>query len=356
MAKLSESQFKKEISSAAYKTVYLIYGEEKYLVKHYTNLLTVKVAGKNPSEFDFVKFNSDTPIEEIYSSAEQISMFSEYKCICVSDYDINALSEKDFKQLDEFCSSLDFGTVLVFTMPTLSFQPKKKTSDSGKNNKFKKFASSIEKYGTVLELEKLSDTALERQLINWAEKNGAKLTKSNAAKIISRTGTDLTALRNEIAKLSAYADGKEITAEIIDELCIKNNESRIFSLTDYISKNNFGKSYEQLEILFEQNEKPEIILSVMSSVYIDMYRMRAASESGKNIEETARDFKYGKREFVLKNALSYSKNYSTNALRKALDVILQTDIKLKSTRTDPKILLETLVAQLIIIVRDGVSA
>ena len=353
MANLSEQDFRKELSSGNFNTLYLIYGDEKYLVKKYTESLVKKAVGKDPSEFDYFHLNSDTPLEEIFDAAEQIPMFSERKCVCVNDYDINALNESDYKQLEKFCSDISPSTVLIFSMPTLNTEVKKKSGDNKKSSKFKKFCSFAEKHGSVLELKKLGEIALERQLVSWAEKNGSKLTQINASKIISMVGTDMTALKNEIDKLSAYAYNEEITYEVIKKLCIKNNEAKIYAISDLISKNDFNGTYRQLHMLFEQNERPEMILSVLSSAFIDMYRVKAATESGKTIADVSSDFKYGRRDFVLKNARNSASKYSGETLKNILDIILQADIKLKSTRTDPQIILETLVAKLLLAVREG---
>ena len=65
------------------------------------------------------------------------------------------------------------------------------------------------------------------------------------------------------------------------------------------------------------------------------------------------DFKYGKREFILKNAQNNSRRYSTKTLRRFLDIILDTDMKIKSTPSDNRILIETLISRLLIAVREG---
>lgn len=353
MAKMTEPYFKKEISSSKFKSLYFIYGDEKYLVRKYTTALINKAVGKNPSEFDFQKLNSDTSIEEIVNAVEQLPLFSEYKCVCVNDYDIDAMTESDYKQLESYCSSLPENAILIFSQPTLTSDTKKSHGNGEKkSNKTKRFLAVAEKYGAVLELNKRGETELAKQLISWAEKNGCTLTQTNASKIIAMNGTDMTTLKNEIDKLSAYANNSEITSDIVKLLVTENSEAKIFALSDCISKNNFNGAYQQLYRLFEQNEKPEIILSVLGSVFIDMYRMRVASESGKTVSDVAKDFKYGKREFLLKNALYNSKKYSTDTLKKIIDTILQTDIKLKSTRADAQILLETLISKLIIIVQE----
>ncbi len=350
MAKLTEQEFKKEVTAKNFKKIYLIYGEEKYLVKKYTQALINKAVGKNPTEFDLAKLNADTPLETIFAASMQISMFSEMKCVLVSDYEIDALSESDYQQLEKFIGEIPDSTMLLFSMPTLSQDSKKPTAK--KTSKLKKFAAAVTKAGTVLELAKMGDIALEQQLAAWAEKNGCKLDRINASKIIAMCGTDMTALKNEIDKLSAYADGNEITEQIIKKLVVKNTEVRIFALSDCILRSDFNGAYRQLNDLFEQNEKPEIILSVLSSVFVDMYRMRAASESGKKAADVAADFQYGKREFVLKNAYNQSKKYSTKTLRRFLDIILETDIKLKSTRGNARILMETLLSKLIVAIRE----
>lgn len=349
MAKLTEQDFKKELTSGELRSLYLIYGEEKYLVRAYTEKLIKKAVGKKSSDFDTAVLNSDSDIAEIYSAVEALPVFSDRKVVIVKDYDINALSEDDYRNMEKMVSDIPDCTVLIFTMPTLKSDDKKKAS------KLTKFASFSEKYGTVLELNPLGDIALEKLIISWAEKNGCKLTSINASKIIASVGTDMNLLRNEIDKLSAYANGNEITLEIIDLLCPKNSEARIYALADSISTNDFNSTYRQLEILLDKNEKPEIILSVLSSAFVDMYRMRAASEAGKTNSQVAADFKYGKREFLLKNARNNVKKYSTETLREILEVILDADIRLKSTSADSGIILETMIAKLLITVREGMK-
>ena len=268
------------------------------------------------------------------------------KCVLVSDYNIDALSDSDLKLLVSYCSDPSPSTVLIFSMPTLQ-QDGKKSSDK-KGGKLQKFAASVEKNGSVLELQKQGDIALEKQLVSWAEKEGCTLSQLNASRIISLCGTDMTTLKNETDKLCAFANKSEITEDMIRSLTVKNTEVRIFSLSDCISSNDYNGAYKQLYGLFEQNEKPEVILSVLSSVYIDMYRARVAVESGKSIRDAASDFSYGRREFLLKNASSKASRYSTKALRDILDIILKADIKLKSTPSDKQIILETLIAELLL--------
>ncbi len=347
MAKLTEQDFRREVSTGQLKNLYLIYGDEKYLVKKYTEQLVNKAAGKDPSAFDYARFDAGTPLEEIFTASEQLPVFAGRKCVTVLDYNAEAANESDLKMLESFLADVSPLTILIFSMPTLE------SPDGRKGSKFKRLLTAAEKYGTVLELPKREELALERHLVAWAERSGCRLDPINASKIISQCGNDMTLLRNEIDKLCAYADGGEITRDMIRLLVVKNTEVRVFALADCIRKNDFNGAYKQLFALFEQNEKPEIILSVLSSAYIDMYRMRVAAESGKKAADVAADFQYGKREFLLRNAQNQASKYSTRTLRRILDRILQTDIKLKSSPADKRILLETLLAEILLAVKEG---
>ena len=352
MAKLSEQEFKKMLSSGIPDKLYLIYGEEKYLVKGYTGRLVEKVAGKKPSDLDFVRLGAETPLEEIFSASEQLPILSEYKCVVVSDYNIEALSENDLKLLSEYCEDTSPSTVLIFTMPTLVTEQKKGGGKAA--SKLSKFVGTVSKYGTVVEFSKRDGSALEKQLISWAAKQGCELSTMNASKIISMCSTDMTALKNEVDKLCAYTGEGRITEEAIKLLVTRNTEVRIFALSDCIASGDYNGAYMQLYGLFGQNEKPEVILSVLSSVYMDMYRAKVAAESGKSISELASDFKYGKREFLLKNAGKRASRYTVQGLRRILGLILETDMKLKSSTAARQILLETLIARIIVETRSGV--
>ena len=347
MAKLNEQGFRKELSSGKLSNLYVIYGEEKYLVRKYTDALISAAVGKAASEFDLFRFNSETPLENIFYAAEQLPMFTERKCVCVKDYNINSLSDSDYKQLEAFCSDISPSTILIFSMPTFTVDNNKK------GGKFSKFISFAEKSGNTLELKILDETALRNRIISWCEKNGCKIERINASKIVSYAGSDLNTLKNETDKLCAYADGKEITEEIIQKLCIKNSESNIFALSNYISNNDFNAAYRQIDLLFEQNEPPEKILSLISSAFIDIYRLKAAAEAGKSISEVVEDFNYGRKSFRLNKIKNNALKFPKESLREIFEAILEADIKLKSTRGDSRIIIETLTAKMLLAVKRG---
>ena len=344
MAQLHEAEFRKEISSSP-KNLYYIFGDEKYLVRKYTKLLIDKTAGKKPSEFDFHRFDNNISLKTVAELSDQMPLFGEKNVVVIYDFNINSLSDSEFKDLKNICADIPETTVLVFSQTTITYG-NKKSKTVGQEKKFRSLA---EKYGTVLELNKKDAAALEKQLIAWAEKLGCTLSAKNASKIVSRCGTDMTLLKNEMDKLCSCCLSADITEADINSLISPNIEAKIYSLSTAIVKYDLSSAFSQLNALFLNNEKPEMIFAVLSSAFVDMYRVRAAEECGFTLANVAEDFSYQGRDFILRNARANSKNFSTAALRQIIDILSVADIKLKSTRADSRTLIETLVARLIVI-------
>ena len=156
---------------------------------------------------------------------------------------------------------------------------------------------------------------------------------------------------NELDKLSYYAKGGEITKEIIDNMATKCLQARIYDLSKYVVAGKSGMAYDVLNVLFEMKEEPIIILSAISGVYVDMYRVKCAKSAGFGFDDVAKYYNYRGREFALRNATRDCANLSLEQLRTSLDEISKTDVKLKSTAVDKKLLLEELIIKLILTAR-----
>lgn len=346
MAVLNEQDFRKEISAGGFSRLYLIYGEEKYLVKKYTDYLFKKLSGKSASSFDSDILSGNVSLQAIADSSEQLPLMSEKRCVCINDFDFEQLSEADLKSLITLCSDLPESTVLIFSQPTLTIDPKK--------SKTKKFSAAAEKAGTVLRCERKGDIALQKYAVSKAKRLGCELSEINAAKLVSYCGTDMNTLENEVQKLCAYVGSGEITHEAVKNIAVKNAEARVFALSDSIIRRDFSSAYRQLDLLFYQRERPELILGVLSSSFVDIYRVRAAIESGEKASVLKEIFPsaYKGRDFKLRNAERDMRRFSGAAVSEILGAIAEADIKLKSNLSSQRLTLELLIAKILLIVKE----
>jgi DNA polymerase-3 subunit delta len=348
MAKLNESLLKEQIKNQNYSNAYLFYGEESYLKEFYIKQLKNKIVDPTFESFNFHKFDGkDTDLDDIIKDAQMLPMMSEYNFVLVRDYPIDK-SKSDLKLIKEFLEDVPESTIFIFYYD--SIEPDVKASA------FKNLISYFDNAGCVVNMEKRSESDVAKLLVSGAKKRGSMLDINNAKYLISISGNDMKNLLNELDKLSYFAKGQEITKEIIDNMATKCLQARVYDLSKAVVSCNSDAAYGVLDTLFSMKEDPILITSVVSGVYVDMYRVKCAKSSGNSYDDVAKHFNYRGREFALRNASRDCASLSEKQLRNSLDVIMDTDLKLKSTATDKKLLIEEMIVKLIMIARENTYA
>jgi len=339
---IKENDFKKHIAAKSPSNLYLLYGEEKFLVKHYTDILVKTFMGPGPSEFNFHIFSNDDTVDQIVVSVNIIPFIEKYNMVLITDLDVENLKASSFDTFMDMLKSVPDTTILVLSIKTLEVDSKKAAG------KFLKLINFISKNGIACNFGFKSAYELDRQLISWAAKKGSVLNKINARLLADSCTNNLTLLSNELNKLCAYADGGEITAEMIEKLTVKSLQAKIYALSDAVLNCKSDTAFTLLHALFYQKEEPIAIVSILGSAYIDIYRARVAFESGVAISGAAEIFNYKNRSFALEKAMRAYKNLSIPVLRKSIDIILQTDVKLKTVSVNQKLITEKLITQLML--------
>ena len=293
-------------------------------------------------DFNFQKFDgSSASVDDIAAAVEALPFMAERKCVAVSDLNMDAKNSQDIKKLNELLNMLP-DTVLVIYLPSLDI-------DYKKSSKWKNFIAAVNKKGASCCFKSRSDADLAKILCTMAAKRTCELSRQDAAHLIFLCGKDLSTLVNEMEKLCSYVGEGEITRKVIDLVAVKNMETTVFMLAKALVAGEYDKAYNLLDLLFYQNEEPVAVLSALSSSYLDMYRVKAAVQSRRSALEPGACFEYRGKEFRLRNAERDAKKLSMEMLRESLNVLLETDTALKSSRTSSRILMDELIAKLLLI-------
>ena len=343
---LNESELKKHLSSGRFKSVYLIFGEEKMLVKRAVEQIEKKLTGGEINDFNYHVFGNDADISEISVCADMIPFMGGYNVIRISDMDIDKLKADDFNALMKILKQLPEMTVVIIAAPTLEV-----TSKTAKAQ-MKKLITYADKNGVCMELTHRTGLALERDLCKWAKAGGCLMTDLTAHTLIQYVGEDLNLLNTEMKKLTAYADGEEITPEMIELLVSKSTEASIYDLFGFIISGNTDKALSAISALYYDGANGMTICSVLSNAYLDAYRARVGSEAGIKTAQIASDFSYGRREWVLSKVLKQIRPVTTPALRKSLDAIIDVQTRLVTEAVDERTEIEKLICKLVLIAGD----
>ncbi len=346
MAVMRESDLKAHLSGGEYLPVYFLVGEEKLVLKTYLERMLKKMVPQNFPDFNFNEFNYEADIDKIADAALALPFMADKKCVLVHDYALEEKSAVDRDKLLELVERLPPSTALIFYYPTANV--------SGKSlGKYKNLYKAIDKVGAIVEFSRKTGVELEKYIYKTAEKNNCRIKKENAQRLVEYVGNDLTAINNELLKLCLYVKEGEITLEHMDAVVSKSVEATVFELSKCILNSDFSKSYELLDKLFYMGEKAVPILAVLSSAFVDIYRVKCSLEAGKSNLGPSEYGDYKGREFRLKYAQRDGRNLSTQKVEECLSLFLKTDFELKSSKLDDKTVLESLIAKLLVITKGG---
>lgn len=343
---MTESELKKQLNSGKFSNLYLCFGEEKMLVRRCAELIEKKISGGDLNEFNYHVFDHDSDLSEISVCADMIPFMSEWNLLRINDMDPDKLSKEDFDALMTVVKNASGQTVIIFAHPTLEL--KSKTAKA----RMKKLIAYVEKNGVCLELSHRTGLQLERDLCKWAKAGGCSMNELTAHRLIQYAGEDLNRLNAEMKKLTAYADGAEITPDMIDLLVSKTAEASVYDLFGLIVDGRLDKAMSAIGTLFYQQISGVYICTVLSGAYLDAYRARVGFEAGKPSSAIAEDFGYKNRKWVLDKIARQIKNVTTDSLRRSLDELLALQTRMVTETVDERIEIERLVSKLALIAED----
>ena len=340
LADFDEKGLKAHIKSGAFLPAYLIVGDEDYLKKHYTDLITSKIVDATFESFNLRKFEGKGfSLSDVFDDCEMMPMMSDKRCVIVEDYKLESLTDKEYSLMADFFSDLPEFTVLIFLQKSADFSLAKA----------KKAVDLFKKYGAVCTLNKRTGNDLLKPLISSAAKQNCELSVQMAKYLVSVCGDDFNVLINELAKVCHFAKQGEITKAHIDAVAVKTDDAKIYALTKALMNKNFDKAYEVLNSLFVRKTEPEYILGTIISAYVDIYRAKVSVISGKSAESLASDFNYRNTAFRLSNAARDAKNMDMATVRKCLNVLSEADRQLKTGRDNPSLVLEQVMVRLFLL-------
>lgn len=348
MAIAFEDALKKNIASGEFLPVYVFFGEDGYLKKNYADKISRKVADIE-DVFAYTKFTADCDLQDVYDAVMQLPMTCDRKCVVLEDYDFEHCAKSDLDKLCELLSDVPETAVLILRFDNVEFDVKKSA-------KFKKIVASAEKSGGIaVQLDHRKPAELVKMLSDGAAKRGCRMDSSVSRYLIETAGEDINLLRNELDKLCFFVGKGNITKETVDLVCIKTVEASVFNLSKHILSGDVSAALAMLDELFFMRIEPIIILSTISSVYVDMFRVYAAKSAGKTAKDVAEAFGYKNRAFLLDKAATNLRKFDYKRLNLSLDALTNADKSLKSFGGDSRIILEQLIIKLIFIMVKGDS-
>lgn len=296
-----------DIKNGSFASSYLIYGNESYLKRFYTDKLMNALGNKDDSMNTAIYNGKDFDAKAVVDLAYTVPFFANRRVILIKGCGYFKSSAPD--ELVDYIKAPSEDTVIVFEEDEVD----KKT----------RLYKAIKEKGYVSEI----NTPDERTLLSWMKsyfKNeGKSIADADLFYMLERIGPYMDLLRKESEKVVSYVgDATTVTRADIEQITNKTISSQIFDMTDAIAAGNLTKAMSTYSDLIAMKEAPLYILFMITKMFKQLYEVK--TYTGANMESAL-----GIHPYVAKKYISIARSYSAEELRQAVEygAKLETDVK-----------------------------
>jgi len=324
--------------------LYFFHGEETFLLNHYLGQIKKILLDPLTESFNYHRLNNETfDIRSFADAVENLPMMAENTFVQVDDIDLFKMNDSDRTRMVEILSDIPDYCTVVFTYLTVSWKPDKR---------LKKLWEAVEENGTAVEFAKQD----QRDLIAWVTRHFAANRKRIATDLcvylIEITGGTMTALSGEIDKICAYSGSDEIRRSDIDAVTEPVLDAVVFQMTDLLSAGRYDQALIKLQQLFKMQQEPLAILGAVGGHFRRISTARTLLDHGRPSSELQK-LCAPMPDFAARKTMDAARRFKPEFCRKAAQLVLETDYKMKTSFDDNERLLEILILQLAQEARNG---
>lgn len=318
-------RIQEDIKNRTFHSVYLLYGEESYLVRLYRDKIKQAVLD-GTDEMNYSNFQgSNIDLLEVRGIADTLPFFQDYRIIVLEDTKLFK-SANDFT---EYLPSMPASTILVFT-----------EKEVDKRNKLYKY---VQKNGLAVEMKQMSASDTKKFIAVKLRDNGRKIRESTAEYFLEQVDNSLNNIENELEKLIAYTHGREeITREDIDAVCSVQVTGQIFQMLDAAASGNRKEMLSLYYDLLALKESPMSILYLLTRHFNILLQVKTLPK-GLSRQELAK--KAGVPPFAIGKYQSQCKNFTKEKLVEMLTLCADTEFRFKQGKISDQIGVETLLIE-----------
>jgi len=280
--------------------LYLFYGDERLTIEERINKL--KKPGLTVENIDGNKSN----LEEILTALQTLSLFAQEKIVLIKDAD---LKDSVWDGVVPALENLSPGVVVIIWASSMS-----------KRSKLYKI---INKLGQCLEFKSFAEWEQDK-VVSWitnrVKAEGKKIGQQAAFRLQEVCGSSLQKLSSEIEKLVTYIGEKPAINEADVETLASPGEINVFALSEAVANRNLLLALTTFRTLSVNKIEVIPILSLLANQFRTMLLTKHTTDLGS----------LGSSPYYVKKCARAAGNYKEGELRKNLELILETDLKLKT--------------------------
>ena len=300
-----------DIKNGQFKRVYLLHGEEKYLILQYKKkLLEALVSPGDNMNFSSFEGKDINP-GEIIDLAETMPFLAEKRVLLIEN---SGFFKKGCEELAEYILNIPQTTVLIFVEDEVDGKVK--------------LTKNLKKAGYDACINTVEDNLLTKWILGRVKKDGKVMTEAAFQRFLQKTGKNMDNIDKELEKLLSYClEKNSIEVGDVEAVVIEQIEEKLFDMVDKIAMHQQKEALELYYNLLELNEAPMRILYNISKHFQTLASVKVLTGQGYGNKDIAA--KTGCKDWAVKKYQNQNRNFSLSLLKRLVEmgVVYETDVK-----------------------------
>ncbi|MFZ2545362.1 MAG: DNA polymerase III subunit delta [Candidatus Saccharimonadales bacterium] len=290
------------------------------------NFESFRATKKIVAGFDGIPENfngSDLELSQLSDSLLGRTLFSDKRLVIIKDLSDN---KQLWDVLPEWLDKISDDIHVVF----VESKPDKRT----------KTYKDLKKLANVIEFNLWGERdtfAAESWVADEAKKQDLILDKKSAQVLVERIGLEQWQLFHAIEKLTVL---DEVNPRVIEEIIEVNPSENVFNLLDAALRADNEKVSNMIRLL-QHIQDPYMTFGLLSS---QVFQLAALTTTDKSASEVASAI--GAHPYALGKLAPHARNLGKSSIKRIIETFADTDIAMKSSATDPWLLIEKTLVQI----------
>lgn len=325
---MTEREFASHLETGEWAPLYLLHGEEQFLVERNASRLVDLMLRPEDRDFNLDRFHgSDCTGEEILNAALSLPVFSDRRVVWIRHAE--ALSSDTAQRLIPCVVSPNPSTSLIFQAEKVDLR--------------KGLFTELKNRAVFVEFKRPREGDLARFIAAEARSQGKGIDQEAAELLALLVGPNLQELAGQIEKCALHAgEKKSIGVSDVKSVVTESRVETIFALTDAIGSRNTVQALKAYSLLVRENTSPVYVVTMIIRYVRQLLTVRSMIDRGVTKIDPLVSAT-GLSPFIIGKILPAARNFGLAELRGKYPLLLAADLNVKGGSPDPVLSVEQLI-------------
>lgn len=318
-----------------FKPLYMLYGEEQFLIEELQESLIRNALGPGERDFNLdIVYGFEADVQQVLGLCASYPVMAQRRVVIVRHFD----ALKQNRRFKDYAQSPNPSAVVMLvcaSKPNLSAHPYR----------------AIRENGVVAEMAALYDREVPGWIQRRAKKQGYQIEPAAVQMLADFVGSDLSRAASEIEKVATFAgDRSTLTRDDVIAASGQTREFNVFELQKAIGEGRYRDALRIGDRMLQQASNPSgealMIVAILTSFLTKLWKLAALR--GKSLSKKDKARRIGVPPFFLDEYVASLKRFPPAAIERGFSALMAADYELKGgANRDPRLVLTLLIRRLV---------